>query len=97
VPSGGPPSRTVTPPTSTSGIGDVLTEVAFAAGSRDLDPLASLDLLCWQHRGGDQTADPGHLPEPYRAFLSGGHQGAARWWEERGCPYDSALALAKRS
>ena len=69
------------------------THVAFAAGSRDLDPLASLDLLCWQHRAGDQTADPGHLPEPNRAFLSGDHQSAARWWEERGCPYDSALAL----
>ena len=73
--------------------GDVLTEVAFAAGSLDLDPLASLDLLCWQHRAGGQTADPGHLPEPYRAFLSGDHQRAARWWEERGCPYDSALAM----
>ncbi len=73
--------------------GDVLAEVAFAAGSRDLDTLASLDLLCWQHRAGGQTPDPGHLPEPYRAFLSGDHHSAARWWEERGCPYDSALAL----
>jgi DNA-binding CsgD family transcriptional regulator len=31
--------------------------------------------------------------EPYRAFLSGDHHSAARWWEARGCPYDSALAL----
>ncbi|MGB6454914.1 MAG: LuxR C-terminal-related transcriptional regulator, partial [Streptosporangiaceae bacterium] len=33
------------------------------------------------------------LPEPYRAFLSGDRHTAARWWDERGCPYDSALAL----
>jgi DNA-binding CsgD family transcriptional regulator/tetratricopeptide (TPR) repeat protein len=72
---------------------DVLAEVAFAAGGPSLDPAASLDLLCWQHRAGGVTGDPAVLPEPYRAFLAGDRKSAARWWAERGCPYDSAIAL----
>ncbi len=72
---------------------DVLTEVAFAAGSPDLDPFATLDLQCWALRAGGDTSKLPLLPEPYRAFLSGDHHSAARWWGERGCPYDRALAL----
>jgi DNA-binding CsgD family transcriptional regulator/tetratricopeptide (TPR) repeat protein len=72
---------------------DVVTEVAFAAGTPDLDQFATLDLQCWRFRVRGDTRDPVSLPEPYRAFLSGDRLSAARWWEERGCPYDSALAL----
>ena len=74
-------------------IADVLTEVAFAADGPTLDPLASLDLLCWRQRAGGDTGDSASLPEPYRGFLSGDRRNAARWWEERGCPYDGAIAL----
>ena len=73
--------------------GDVLTEVAFAAGTPDLDQFATLDLQCWAFRAGGDTSKLSRLPEPYRAFLSGDRHTAARWWDERGCPYDSALAL----
>jgi len=72
---------------------DVLTEVAFAAGTPDLDQFATLDLQCWAFRAGGDTSNPAFLPEPYRAFLSGDSHTAARWWEERGCPYEAALAI----
>jgi DNA-binding CsgD family transcriptional regulator/tetratricopeptide (TPR) repeat protein len=72
---------------------DVLSEVAFAAGTPDRDPFATLDLQCWAFRAGGDTSNPAALPEPYRAFLSGDRHAAARWWEERDCPYDAALAL----
>jgi DNA-binding CsgD family transcriptional regulator/tetratricopeptide (TPR) repeat protein len=72
---------------------DVLAEVAFATGSSNLDQFAILDLQCWAFRAGGDTNEPALLPEPYRAFLSGNRQIAAQWWEDHGCPYDSALAL----
>ena len=37
------------------------------------------------------------LPEPYRLEITGDTEGAARWWQERGCSYDAALALASSS
>jgi DNA-binding CsgD family transcriptional regulator/tetratricopeptide (TPR) repeat protein len=73
--------------------GDVLAETAFAAGTPDLDQFATLDLKCWAFRVGSDAGNLASLPEPYRAFLSGDRRAAARWWEERGCPYDGALAL----
>ena len=38
--------------------------------------------------------DPAGLPEPYRLEITGDAEGAARWWQERGCAYDAALVLA---
>ncbi|MFZ2048168.1 MAG: helix-turn-helix transcriptional regulator [Trebonia sp.] len=37
---------------------------------------------------------PAELPEPYRLEITGDAEGAASWWQERGCAYDAALALA---
>ena len=48
----------------------------------------------WRHRAGLDSGDPAHLPEPYRLELTGDAEGAARWWQERDCAYDAALALA---
>ena len=72
---------------------DILTELGLAAGEPRLDPLASLDLLCWRSRAGAQTGDPAALPEPYRAFLSGDRLSASRWWQARGSSYESAIAM----
>jgi DNA-binding CsgD family transcriptional regulator len=48
----------------------------------------------WRHRAGLGGGDPAGLPEPYRLEITGDAEGAARWWRERGCGYDAALALA---
>jgi DNA-binding CsgD family transcriptional regulator len=48
----------------------------------------------WRHRAGLDGGDPAGLPEPYRLEITGDVEGAARWWQERGCAYDAALALA---
>jgi DNA-binding CsgD family transcriptional regulator len=34
------------------------------------------------------------IAEPYRLEIAGDSTGAALWWEERGCGYEAALALA---
>jgi DNA-binding CsgD family transcriptional regulator len=49
---------------------------------------------CWQWRTGLPLDDHGWLAEPYRLEVSGDHAGAARWWRERQCDYQAALALA---
>lgn len=52
------------------------------------------ELEAWRHRAGLDGGDPAGLPEPYRLEITGDAPGAARWWQERGCDYEAALALA---
>jgi DNA-binding CsgD family transcriptional regulator len=56
-----------------------------------LDPFAIHDLSYWRWRAGATVADPDKLPEPYRLLLGGDRPGAARWWRDRGQPYEAAL------
>jgi DNA-binding CsgD family transcriptional regulator/tetratricopeptide (TPR) repeat protein len=74
--------------------GDVVTEAERARRpAAGLDPLAALDVRCWRWRAGaadDGSDDP---PEPYRMLLGGNRHGAARWWREKGSPYEAALAV----
>jgi len=55
------------------------------------------ELEVWRHRAGLDSVDPTGLPEPYRLEITGDTEGAARWWQSRGCSYDAALALAGSS
>jgi DNA-binding CsgD family transcriptional regulator len=52
------------------------------------------ELEAWRHRAGLDCGDPAGLPEPYRLEITGDAEGAARWWQDRGCEYEAALALA---
>jgi DNA-binding CsgD family transcriptional regulator/tetratricopeptide (TPR) repeat protein len=55
------------------------------------------ELSCWQWRVGliaDDTQMPGALADPYLLEASGDALAAARWWQDRECGYDAALALA---
>jgi DNA-binding CsgD family transcriptional regulator len=52
------------------------------------------ELEVWRHRAGLDCGDPAGLPEPYRLEITGDAEGAARWWQERDCSYEAALALA---
>lgn len=52
------------------------------------------EVEAWRHRAGLDCGDPSDLPEPYRLEIGGDAEGAARWWLERSCGYDAALALA---
>jgi DNA-binding CsgD family transcriptional regulator len=52
------------------------------------------EVEAWRHRAGFDGGDPSELPDPYRLEITGDVEGAARWWQERDCAYDAALALA---
>ena len=72
------------------------TESAGEPGLSDVRWFAG-ELEVWRHRAGLDCGDPAELPEPYRLEITGDAEGAARWWRERDCTYDAALALAGSS
>ncbi len=57
------------------------------------------EAACWRWRAGlgmedpGWLDDPGWLAKPYLLEATGDQIGAARWWRDRGCPYEAALAL----
>lgn len=55
-----------------------------------LDPFAVHELRCWRWRAGS-AGNPDELREPFRMLTSGDRPGAARWWQDRGQPYQAAL------
>lgn len=52
------------------------------------------ELSLWMWRAGDLTRAPGPIAEPFARQIAGDWQGAAALWEQIGCPYEQALALA---
>jgi DNA-binding CsgD family transcriptional regulator len=52
------------------------------------------ELEIWRLRFGLPSRDIADFAEPHRLEKAGDNKGAAQWWEERGCAYDAALALA---
>jgi DNA-binding CsgD family transcriptional regulator len=69
------------------------TRSADAAGP-DITRWFAGEVEAWRHRAGLDCGDPAEFPEPYRKEITGDAEGAARWWQERDCAYDAALALA---
>ena len=69
------------------------TGSAGEAGQADARWFAG-ELEVWRHRAGLDGGDPAGLPDPYRLEIAGDTDGAARWWQQRGCEYEAALALA---
>ncbi len=51
-------------------------------------------LACWRRRAGVDESTPPGAAEPYALELAGDFTGAAELWEQIGCPYEAALALA---
>jgi DNA-binding CsgD family transcriptional regulator/tetratricopeptide (TPR) repeat protein len=73
------------------------------ATAAERDPLAALELRSWRWRAGADGGGVEHggtaggaadLPEPYRMLLSGDRLGAAQWWQQKGSPYEAAVAVS---
>ncbi len=62
-------------------------------GQRSASPWPSGALSFWLWQLGLLAATPARTPDFYRWTIEGRWQDAARLWEERGAPYDRALAL----
>jgi DNA-binding CsgD family transcriptional regulator len=53
------------------------------------------ELAYWQWQAGALDEAPAWIAEPYRLQLAGEWRAAADAWAARGCPYESARALAE--
>jgi DNA-binding CsgD family transcriptional regulator len=69
------------------------TEAGTLPVSELVDPWVAGPIAVWRRRLGVAPEDTDNVPEPYALELAGDHGAAARWWEERGCRYDAAMAL----
>jgi ATP/maltotriose-dependent transcriptional regulator MalT len=65
-------------------------ELAVAAGH----PWFAGELACWLRLAGAPVRTPPVLARPHRLLLAGDWRAAAGAWEETGCSYQQALALA---
>jgi DNA-binding CsgD family transcriptional regulator len=60
-------------------------------------PWMAGELAFWLYLIGGIDHIPDVAPEPYRLSAAGDWEGAAAFWEQRGIPYDRAVALSKGS
>ena len=58
------------------------------------DPRMKGELAAWLWRAGALEQPPADVAEPYGLELAGDWHGAARRWQELGCPYEQASLLA---
>lgn len=67
---------------------------AFALTQERHDVTSGRDLAIWLWRGGALSEAPPGTPAPHALQMAGEWRGAAHAWEQLGCPYEQALALA---
>jgi DNA-binding CsgD family transcriptional regulator len=70
-----------------------LREVLADCIDRD-SPWVGGELAFWLHLVGEIDQLPEMAPEPYQLSIAGDWESAAEFWEERGIPYDRAVALS---
>ncbi len=70
------------------------TDDAFELAARLDEPYALGELALWRWRAGLLESPPAQMTPPRCWQIEGDWQQAARWWSERSCPYEAALALA---
>jgi len=84
-------------------------EMAWLAGNNDLvtaevravydmavskkHPWIAGELAFWCWRAGELITPPAWIAKPFALQITGDWLGAAKEWEERGCPYEQAMAL----
>jgi DNA-binding CsgD family transcriptional regulator/tetratricopeptide (TPR) repeat protein len=56
-------------------------------------PWVAGELAYWLWRAGENSSPPAWIAKPFALSIAGDWRGAANEWEERGCPYEQALAL----
>jgi DNA-binding CsgD family transcriptional regulator/tetratricopeptide (TPR) repeat protein len=70
------------------------TDAAFNLAAERAGAWPLGELACWRWRAGLLDAPPTGAAEPYALQIRGDWRRAAGLWQELGCPYEAALALA---
>jgi DNA-binding CsgD family transcriptional regulator len=55
---------------------------------------AAGDLALWMHLAGSTSQPKPTIPEAYQLILHGEAEAAAELWQQRRCPYETAIALS---
>ena len=69
-------------------------EAAYELALKHPEPWRLGELSLWLWRGGTLKLAPEGIAEPYRLEIAGDWEAAAAAWQQIGCPYEEALALA---
>jgi DNA-binding CsgD family transcriptional regulator len=56
-------------------------------------PWVAGELAFWRWRAGDDFSAPAWIARPFALQIAGDWRSAAEEWEQRGCPYEQAMAL----
>lgn len=67
---------------------------AYQVSLGQADPWRQGELAFWLWRHGRLTEVPAGIAKPYALQIAGDWKAAAQAWEEIGCPYERAMALA---
>jgi DNA-binding CsgD family transcriptional regulator/tetratricopeptide (TPR) repeat protein len=71
------------------------TEAALDLAQRRGAPWIAAELTTWRRRAGVDGPFPSDAPPPFSAQLKGEWAVAAELWQQLGCPYEAAIALAE--
>ncbi|HET9905845.1 MAG TPA: LuxR C-terminal-related transcriptional regulator, partial [Anaerolineales bacterium] len=69
------------------------THTAYELALRNKHPWIAGELAFWRWRSGDKNSPPAWIAKPFALQIAGDWHAAAKEWEERGCPYEQAMAL----
>jgi ATP/maltotriose-dependent transcriptional regulator MalT len=72
-------------------------ETAYRLALASPQPWVTDEIAFWMWRAGGDISDYVFLTDPYRLQIDGDWKAAAEVWDELGCPYESACALADAS
>lgn len=69
------------------------TNIAYAQAVSKKHSWIAGELAFWRWKAGDKETPPTWIAKPFALLIAGNWRGAAEEWEERGCPYEQAMAL----
>jgi DNA-binding CsgD family transcriptional regulator/tetratricopeptide (TPR) repeat protein len=69
------------------------TRAAYATAIEKGQSWIAGELAFWRWRAGEQAPPPAWIAKPFALQIAGDWHGAAEAWEERGHPYEQAMAL----
>jgi DNA-binding CsgD family transcriptional regulator len=69
------------------------SQKAYDIAMNKQHPWMTGELAFWRWRAGEKSTPPTWIAKPFALQIAGDWRGAAKEWEERGCPYEQGMAL----
>jgi len=69
------------------------SRAAYDVAVKKQRPWVAGELAFWRWKAGEIDPPPSWIAKPFALQIAGDWRGAAKEWEERGCPYEQGMAL----